>query len=163
MVRSNKTLNGNREEKIIGFSPRLLKAPFFLRCAAILVDYLLLISIPMVWLLLSKFLSDPSLPPTLGPIVWFLVLIAFLVDFILFPLIVGQTAGKMVFGLTIVKSDGSRLNLMSIVIRNLLGYLLTIVTFGVGFFISAANSSGRSLHDLIAGTTVVRGNKVKVV
>jgi uncharacterized RDD family membrane protein YckC len=71
----------------------------------------------------------------------------------------GRTLGKLLMGLTIVNVDGSYVTPAGIIRRNLLGYALTVLTFGVGFLISAVSKSGRALHDLIAGTIVVRGRR----
>jgi uncharacterized RDD family membrane protein YckC len=68
----------------------------------------------------------------------------------------------MLMGLTIVRLDGSKVDLGSILRRNLLGYAATALTFGTGFLISAVNRSGRSLHDVIGGTVVIRARKTLV-
>ena len=78
---------------------------------------------------------------------------------LLLPLLFGKTVGKMLTGLTILNMDGTAVSLVGIIRRNILGYLLTTITLGLGFLISAVNSSGRSLHDFVGGTIVVRGQK----
>jgi uncharacterized RDD family membrane protein YckC len=90
---------------------------------------------------------------------WFLGGILFVINFVLLPLFSGQTIGKMLFGLTIVKLDGTPVHLMGLLVRNVLGYLITAMSFGLGFLVSAVNNSGRSLHDYIAGTVVIQGRK----
>jgi uncharacterized RDD family membrane protein YckC len=153
------TLNSSFQmEKVIEFSPEALKAPFFLRIAAMCVDYMLLMAVPVLWLLFSKFLGDgangaPSLT------VWLIVLIVWLLDFLLLPLFRGQTLGKMLCGTTIVSTDGTPVRLGGLLLRNVVGYLLTLATLGLGFLISAVNRSGRSLHDFVGGTIVVHGRK----
>ena len=71
----------------------------------------------------------------------------------------GRTLGKLLVGLTIVKNDGTRVDLLSIVRRNIIGYILTILTMGIGFLIGAVNNSGRALHDFVGGTMVIRGRR----
>jgi uncharacterized RDD family membrane protein YckC len=141
------------------FSPEQLKAPLLLRCAAAFVDYMLLVALPVLWLLLSNVVGDGPAGVSLNTTVWLLVLIVWLVDFLALPLFRGQTLGKMFAGITIVKTDGSPVRLGTIVLRNVAGYLLTLLTLGIGFFISAVNSSGRSLHDYLAGTVVVHARR----
>ena len=58
MVAAGNTNPMVRKEVIIGFDPVRLRAPFFLRCAAAVIDYLLLIVIPVCGLLLSRFLGN---------------------------------------------------------------------------------------------------------
>jgi uncharacterized RDD family membrane protein YckC len=155
----NKTPGG---ERIVDFSPKAVRAPFELRCAALIVDYLLLIALPVGALLMSRFFNDTGAPGGIGSTVWFLGAILFLCNFLLLPLVRGQTLGKMLMGLTIVRIDGSSVDLASILRRHLLGYALTALTLGFGFLISAMNTTGRSLHDLVAGTVVIRGRKTRV-
>ncbi|MEO6051742.1 MAG: RDD family protein [Pyrinomonadaceae bacterium] len=161
---SQRVISPNRPsgtEAIINFSPRALRAPFFLRCAALCIDYIVLLTPPVGWLVFCKLLSESG-STTIGTTVWVLGIILFLINFLLLPLIRGQTLGKMVAGLTILNLDGSPVALIGLVKRNILGYFATILTLGLGFLISAVNTSGRSLHDFIAGTIVVSGRKTQV-
>jgi uncharacterized RDD family membrane protein YckC len=151
-----------QKDKIVDFSPLGLKAPFELRCAASFVDYLILIALPVGWLVLSGFLSENGTSGGIGGTVWWLGAILFLCNLLLLPLVRGQTLGKMLMGLTIVRLDGSKVDLGSILRRNLLGYAATALTLGAGFLISAVNRSGRSLHDVIGGTVVIRARKTLV-
>lgn len=151
-----------QHNKIVDFSAKRLKAPFELRCAALFVDYLMLVALPVGWLFLSSFLSETGTSGGIGATVWFLGAILFLCNFLLLPLVRCQTLGKMLMGLTIVKTDGSSIDLASIFRRHLLGYAATALTLGFGFLISAVNGTGRSLHDLIAGTVVIRARKTMV-
>ena len=148
-------------EKILNFSPKALRAPFFLRCAALCIDYIVLLALPVGWLVLAKLLSETG-SITISGTVWVLGVILFLVNFLLLPLLRGQTIGKMLVGLTILNLDGSQVALIGLLKRNILGYFVTILTLGIGFLISAVNTSGRSLHDFIAGTIVVSGRKTQV-
>lgn len=147
-------------EKIISFSPRALKAPFLLRCAALFIDYMVLITLPVGWLASSSLFGETGV--AIGMTVWFLAFLLVLVNFMALPLFRGQSIGKMVVGLTILKTDGTNIDLAILLRRNVLGYLITVLTLGLGFLISAVNPSGRTLHDYIAGTIVVRGRKTQV-
>lgn len=155
-VQSTRTAN---QITVVDFSHEQLKAPFVLRCAAFCVDYMILLLIPIGWLLLGRSFGETSVV-SIGPTVWGIGILVFLLNFILLPLIRGKTIGKMVLGLTIVNSDGTDLRLLGLLRRNILGYIATALTLGIGFLISAVNTSGRSLHDFIGGTIVVRGRKV---
>lgn len=148
-------------ETIVDFSYERLKAPFLLRCAAFCIDYMILLALPVLWYILSGLFSDSG-TMTIGPAVWAIGILLFLADFIVLPLFRGQSVGKMLFGLTILKTDGRRLDFLDLIKRNILGYLVTAITFGIGFLISAVNASGRSLHDFIGGTVVVRARKAQV-
>ena len=147
------------KEKIVDFSPELLKAPFVLRCAALFIDYMLLLAVPLVWMIVGRWINDgtPVLP--FIPAVWFVVIVLWIVNFLLLPLLRGQTLGKMVTGLTILNMDGTNIRLGRILLRNVLGYFISALTLGLGFLIAALSPSGRALHDLLSQTVVVRGRK----
>lgn len=135
------------------------KAPFFLRCAALFIDYMLLLTMPVVWLIFSKFFGDGVSSTAISGSAWYLVVLLWIIDFLLLPLFRGQTLGKMLTGIMIVNTDGSPARLGRLILRNVIGYLLTVLTLGLGFLIGAVNSSGRTLHDYVGGTIVVYGRK----
>lgn len=148
-----------RKETVVNFVPAQVKAPFMLRCAALFIDYILLLTLPLLWLLWGKLISDTSGNTAPGGLVWFLLTVLWILDFVLLPLLRGQTAGKMLTGITIVGSDGLPIGLVTILKRNVIGYLLTAATLGIGFLVAGFNATGRSLHDVVAGTVVVQGRK----
>jgi len=148
-------------ETVVGFSPERLKAPFILRCAAFSIDYMVLLAVPVGWLIVARFLGGSG-AVTVGSSIWGISLIVFLLNFVALPLFRGKTFGKMLLGLTIVNVDGTRVGPGGMIRRNVFGYFLTALTLGIGFLISAANTSGRTLHDYIAGTVVVRGRRTRV-
>lgn len=148
----------NAEAGKMDFLADALKAPFLLRVAAFCLDYMILIALPVFWLLASKLFGDPG-AHGISSFIWVIAAILLVVDLLLFPLLRGQTIGKMVTGLTIVNTDGSDVRLAGIIKRNVIGYFITAATFGLGFLLAGINSSGRALHDIIGGTTVVRGRR----
>jgi len=66
----------------------------------------------------------------------------------------GQTVGKALMGLHVVRTDGRPPDLLQSLIR-LVGYAFSALPFGFGFLL-AAFSPRRALHDYLAGTLVVR-------
>lgn len=161
MVASGSGDLGTRREVIIGFDPIALRAPFFLRCGAAIIDYLLIILIPVCGLLFARFLGNDGTRLVNSEINNFAWLLAFLVavcDLVLLPVVTGQSLGKIVTGLRIVRVDGQPAKISTILLRQLIGYLLTLATGGLGLFLSVFSSKGRALHDLISGTVVVYGS-----
>lgn len=149
-------------ETIVDFSPERLKAPFALRIAAVCVDYLVFLLLPVTWLVLARFFSDTGTPDSIGTTIWVIGFILFVVNCVLLPMVNGQSLGKMIFGMHIVNNDGSRANIFSILLRNVFGYTLTICSVGLGFMFATLGSKGHALHDYIAGTMVVRGRKNRI-
>jgi len=67
----------------------------------------------------------------------------------------GKTLGKKVCGLRIVRENGAPLGFGGALIR-MLGYMLSSLIFGIGFLMVAFTDRKRGLHDMVAGTVVVR-------
>jgi uncharacterized RDD family membrane protein YckC len=150
------------EQVVVDFDAARLRAPFLLRCGAILIDYILLIAMPVISLLLGRYFEYDGaklLNSEISNTGWLIMILFALTNFVILPLIVGQSVGKMMTGLRVVKSDGSSARLKNLCLRHLIGYPLTVLTLGLGFFLSVFSSKGRALHDLIAGTVVIYGRR----
>ena len=150
------------EPVIVDFDVERLKAPFLLRCGAILIDYILLVTVPVVSLLIGRsFDYDGArlLNSEISNAGWLIMILFGITNFVIFPMFSGQSIGKMLTGLRVVETDGSAASFSRLLVRHLLGYPLTILTVGLGFLFSALNSKGRSLHDFLSGTVVVYGRK----
>jgi uncharacterized RDD family membrane protein YckC len=150
------------EQIIVNFDVERLKAPFLLRCGAVLIDYILLICMPVISLLLGRAFSyDGSklLTSEFSNAGWLIMILLAVTNFVIFPLFTGKSLGKMLTGLRIVKADGSPPSLGSLLIRHLVGYPLTVLTFGLGFLLAVFSQKGLALHDLLAGTVVVYGRR----
>ncbi|MDQ6787880.1 MAG: RDD family protein [Acidobacteriota bacterium] len=156
-------LRSFRSEKVVvNFDARRLKAPFSLRCGAILIDYILLVTIPVVSLLLGRFFDYDGtklLNSEVSSVGWLIMILLALTNFFIFPLLTGQSIGKMLTGLKVVKTDGSEAQLKNLLIRHLIGYPLMFLTLGLGFLISVFSQKGRALHDFLAGTVVIYGRR----
>jgi uncharacterized RDD family membrane protein YckC len=136
------------------------RAPFSLRCGALLIDYIILIGIVAFSTLLARIMgggarSSGDATETLGLVIALAVAV---LNFVLLTAWRGQTVGKWATGLRIVRTDGQRVGVGRSLVRHLVGYPLSLLTLGLGFLIAAFNSNGRALHDVIAGTVVVRDN-----
>ena len=64
------------------------------------------------------------------------------------------TLGKLLFGLTVVRNDGSKIGIGRAFVRYLL-YTISLFIFGIGFLMIAFRRDKRGLHDLICDTKVV--------
>jgi len=67
----------------------------------------------------------------------------------------GQTIGKMIFRLRVLKADGQPVTFSRALARTF-AYILSAIPFFLGFFWVAVTLKKRSWHDAIAGTMVVR-------
>jgi uncharacterized RDD family membrane protein YckC len=91
-----------------------------------------------------------------------LALVVAALDLGILPGLTGITIGKWATGLRIVRKNGTELGIGRAFLRHFVGYPLSALTLGLGFVIAALNARGRGLHDLIAGTIVVREGSVMV-
>lgn len=142
----------------VEFSPEIMKAPFLLRLGAAFIDYILIVIFPVIGLLLSSFNGNDGsrlIHSQLNNIGWLVAIFVAIVNMIILQGAIGQSVGKLITGLRIVAVDGSEATFGSIILRNTLGYLLTLGSAGLGLLFSVFSSKGRALQDYIAGTIVI--------
>jgi uncharacterized RDD family membrane protein YckC len=134
------------------------RAPFSLRCGALLIDYIILAIIIAFCTLVARPLGSGartagSSVESFGLIIALAVLV---LNFGALAVWRGQTLGKWATGLRIERKEGGPLDWWRVLLRHFVGYPLSLLTLGLGFLVAAFNSQNRALHDLIAGTIVVR-------
>jgi uncharacterized RDD family membrane protein YckC len=96
--------------------------------------------------------------PFLGPLSFtslFLWPLLFLSYFTFLTWWGGQTLGKRIAHLRVVSRQGGEVSMVQALGRTV-AYLLSFLTGGFGFLIILFSREGRSLHDRISGTRVVR-------
>ena len=147
-------------------------AGFWVRFWAFLIDTLIVVGI--VWLFngiwglasgtgfLGRDVTDPLLPDAVenaGSSLWvissailFLLIVAY---FLCFWKWRGQTPGKMIMRLRIVRFDGAGIGWGGAVMR-LLGYIISIMLVLIGFFWVVMDTRRQGFHDKIADTFVIR-------
>jgi uncharacterized RDD family membrane protein YckC len=148
------------EQVVVKFEAERLRAPFLLRCGAFLIDYILLVCVPVLFLILGRFYGIDGvklLTSELSNTGWLIMLLLALTNFVIFPS--GQSIGKMLTGIRIVNKDGAPPTFVQLLLRHTIGYFLTALTLGLGFLFSAVNQKGRALQDLIGGTIVIYGKQ----
>ena len=67
------------------------------------------------------------------------------------------TLGKMALGLVVTDMNGNKLDFSKALVRNLCR-IISNLTFLVGYIVAAFTEKRQALHDLIAGTLVLRKN-----
>ncbi|MEP6925782.1 MAG: RDD family protein [Pyrinomonadaceae bacterium] len=148
--------------RIVGFDAKRFRAPFTLRCAALLIDYLILIIAPVLALMLSRSagVSGAKIFDNQSYYVgWLISSLLLVTNFVILPAVSGRTIGKAAMGLRVVQKDGRGLTFTSAMLRHLIGYPLTFLSGGLGFLLAIFNAKGRALHDFIAGTVVVQAGQ----
>jgi uncharacterized RDD family membrane protein YckC len=126
---------------------------FARRVAAGLADLLILALVGAVELAAGALLLDLRFPPpAFAPLAAFLFLGA-LVLLVLAPFVWGTTPGMALADLRIRAADGGSPTLASAFLR-FLGFLLTGALAGVPLLVAAFDRRGRTLSDLLSGTTL---------
>jgi uncharacterized RDD family membrane protein YckC len=134
------------------------RAPFSLRCGAILIDYIILASILAFSTLVARMMGGGArtagnTSETAGILITVAVAI---LDLGVLAGLTGLTIGKWAAGLRIERTNGEPVGIGRACLRHFVGYPLSLIPLGLGFVVAALSSRGRTLHDLIAGTIVVR-------
>jgi uncharacterized RDD family membrane protein YckC len=96
--------------------------------------------------------DDAAIIPRI-PMAAFLVLLngGYLVAFVAAS---GQTIGKMVTGIRVMRDDGGRVDIAGAALRAA-GCAVSLLTAGLGYLPAFVTADGRALHDRLAGTRVV--------
>lgn len=89
------------------------------------------------------------------------VFLLYMVYFTFFLGTRGQTPGKMICGLRVIRVDGRPVGFGQAALRTL-GYYLNQLTLGIGFLWVAVDPRKQGLHDKIAGTLEIRVGPAEV-
>ena len=141
------------------------RAPFALRCGALLIDYILLALIMVFSTMIARLMGGGARmaggsAQKVGIVI---TLVVALLDLGVLAGLTGKTVGKWTTGLRIERMHGGPPGIPRALLRHFVGYPLSLLPFGLGFLIVTVMPTGRSLHDFIAGTVVVRENAAPVV
>ncbi|MFZ5767639.1 MAG: RDD family protein [Bacillota bacterium] len=144
---------------------------FGLRAAALLIDMALIAGLDMLVGFVLAFVWLAACAPA-GAIpedawVWMDVCVGEKLDF-LFAILGGayfvgctakwgQTAGKRVLGIRVVREDGGPVGFGRALLRETLARWAAGLVLGLGYLWAAWDAGGQGWHDKVAGTAVVRG------
>ena len=134
------------------------RAPFALRCGALLIDYILLVLILVFSTMIARLMGGGARMAggTAEKIGIGLTVIVGILDLGVMAGLTGKSIGKLVTGLRIERVRGGLPGIPRALLRHVIGYPLSLLPLGLGFLIATVGTSGRALHDLLAGTVVVR-------
>lgn len=140
------------------------RAPFALRCGALLIDYVLFALIMTLSTIVARLMGGGARmaggsTEKLGIIITIIVAV---LDLGVLAGLTGQTVGKWTTGLRIERVDGELPGIGIALLRHFVGYPVSFLPLGLGFLIVVVMPSGRALHDLLAGTIVVRDYRTVV-
>src|SRR5260370_23138854 len=141
------------------------RAPFALRCGALLIDYILLALILTFSIMVARLMGGGARmaggsAQKVGIVI---TLVVAVLDLGVLAGLTGKTVGKWTTGLRIERMHGGPPGIPRALLRHFVGYPLSLLPFGLGFLIVTVMPTRRSLHDFIAGTVFVRENATPVV
>lgn len=73
----------------------------------------------------------------------------------------GQTPGKMLMGIQVIKADGTAITEMDVLMRHI-GYILNSALFMLGWLWAVVDSEKQGFHDKLARTYVVVAERQQV-
>jgi uncharacterized RDD family membrane protein YckC len=132
------------------------RAPFSLRCGALLIDYLIVAAIVAFSTLLARLFSARAAADSAITVGLIVAASVAALDLVVLAALTGRTVGKWATGLRVERRDGEPVGFARALVRHTVGYLASALTLGLGFLLAALNGEGRALHDFVAGTVVVR-------
>ena len=151
-------------------------AGFWIRVGACIIDSIILLFI--AWVIIHFSLAPLGLGSqvTIFPngfimgykdmaavIIWLVIIWLFgIVYFVGFWLWRGQTPGKMVLGIKVIRTDGLPISL-GYAFRRYLGYIVSALPLFVGYIWIAFDSHKQGFHDKIADTYVIKLPQKEVV
>jgi uncharacterized RDD family membrane protein YckC len=141
------------------------RAPFALRCGALLIDYILLALILTFSIMMARLMGGGARMAggTAEKVGIFVTLVVAVLDLGVFAGLTGKTVGKWTTGLRLERTDGRAPGIGRALLRHFVGYPLSLLPLGLGFLIVTVSPRGRALHDWIAGTIVVREHAPQVI
>lgn len=134
------------------------RAPFALRCGALLIDYIVLALVLTFSIMIARLMGGGArlAGGTAEKVGIVLTIILAVADFGVLAGLTGRTIGKWTTGLRIEHLNGGPPGIARALVRHVIGYPLSLIPFALGFLMVTVSSSGRALHDYLAGTVVVR-------
>lgn len=111
----------------------------------------------------AAFADPEALPASLGQAIWILTVLMWSLLIGLhaaFTAYGGSTPGKAIMGIKVTKFDGSEVGLGAALLRSAFLWVFTYLTMGLYLVFAAIytliDPYGRSIHDIVAGTRVLR-------
>jgi len=131
-------------------------AGFWIRLSATIIDIVILLVILYIIIYIAFRFTAVSIPDwSLVPIYNFIFWLLDIIYFVTFWAWRGQTPGKILTGIKIIRTDSSEISWQYSLLRYLGCIVSTIILF-IGFILIAFDKRKQGMHDKIADTYVVK-------
>ncbi len=134
------------------------KAGFWLRLVAIMIDGFLVFLIQVVFGILLAFASSGGFnwDDSTSTLLQVFSTVISLFYWIFFTGNCGQTPGKMLLRIQVVRVDGDNLGYGKAFYREVVGKFLSGIIFAIGYLMAAFDDQKQGLHDRMAKTYVIK-------
>jgi uncharacterized RDD family membrane protein YckC/Tfp pilus assembly protein PilE len=138
-------------------------AGFWVRYVAITVDSIIVgVSTILLSFILSFCASVIGINATVALLlINIITILAGLSYYILMTHYKQATLGKMLVGIVVKSDDLQKLTLKKVLLREIVGKLLSSLTFSIGYLMAAFTAKKQGLHDIIAHSVVVYKDPTK--
>ena len=135
-------------------------AGFVTRLIAWIIDHLVIAGFYFISGWIASFVLDtlPFDSQVYQVVVYIILLVTDLAFYLLYYIglwmVSGQTAGKAIMGLRVMRIDGERLKLRNAILR-FIGYWISGLLLFLGYLMALVDRRRQALHDKLGGTIVV--------
>jgi uncharacterized RDD family membrane protein YckC len=130
------------------------------RCSAFLLDYILTLLAPALTLVLAVYIKRRWASTTAATVVvvigYLMTAVVIFFNYVYFYIQRGQSFGKRFIGVRVVRIDGRPIDYQTAVLRNIVGYLLSFLFFGLGIVWVLLDRRRQGWHDKLAKTVVIK-------
>lgn len=134
------------------------KAGFWLRLVALMIDGFLVFIMQIIFGILLAFTGSNGfdLQDSMSILVQLFSIILSLFYWIFFTGYCGQTPGKMLLRIQVVRADGTAVGYGKAFYREVVGKFISGIIFAIGYLMAAFDDQKQALHDRMAKTYVVK-------
>ena len=137
------------------------KAGFWIRSVAYILDFFLLGTVQLVLsLLIDQVIGLLGIvtegDPAVNLVIWLFGASLSIGYAVFFTGYCGQTPGKMVLRIKVIRTDGGPVSYSRAALREVLGKFISSILLGIGYLMVAFDSQKQGLHDKIADTYVIK-------
>jgi uncharacterized RDD family membrane protein YckC len=151
--------NELEENAIEFYSTPILYAGFWMRFWAYLLDLIIIGSLNRILIKpIFHALDIPTFEFNMFSFISVSSAILFYVYFVLMTKLVGQTLGKMVFGIKVIDLQNGKLSWSTVLFREWIGRFISS-TIMIGYVMVAFLPKKQGLHDVFADTSVIHVKK----
>lgn len=134
------------------------KAGFWLRLVALMIDGFLVFIMQIIFGILLAFTGSNGfdMQDSMSILVQLFSIIISLFYWIFFTGYCGQTPGKMLLRIQVVRADGAAVGYGKAFYREVVGKFISGIIFAIGYLMAAFDDQKQALHDRMAKTYVVK-------